>query len=165
MNMGATAVGTGLNADTGVTMRHQTTAKRRSYDIIHTELRWKGVIRMEDKILQAIEGLRGDINQKIDKSIEGLRGDFNQKINKSIEGLRIDSNQKFDTLSSQVQENTQILKALEHLAQVNKAEHDMMTLDLAEISGEVKSIQKGLATVELVTANNWSDIVKLKSVK
>ena len=61
--------------------------------------------------------------------------------------------------------NTQILKALEHLAQVNKAEHDMMTLDLAEISGEVKSIQKGLATVELVTANNWSDIVKLKSVK
>ncbi|HUS89876.1 MAG TPA: hypothetical protein VMW91_11055 [Desulfosporosinus sp.] len=105
---------------------------------------------MEDKILQAIEGLREDFNQKIDKSIEGLRNDFNQK---------------FDTLSSQVQENTQILKALEHLAQVNKAEHDKMTLDLAEISGEVKSIQKDLSTVELVTANNWSDIVKLKSVK
>lgn len=52
---------------------------------------------MEDKILQAIEGLREDFNQKIDKSIEDLRNDFNQK---------------FDTLSNQVQENTQILKAL-----------------------------------------------------
>lgn len=87
------------------------------------------------------------------------------KILQAIEDLRNDFKQKFVTLSSQVQENTQILKALEHLAQVNKAEHDMMTLDLAEISGEVKSIQKGLSTVELVTANNWSDIVKLKSVK
>ena len=70
------------------------------------------------------------------------------KILQAMEGLREDFNQKFVTLSSQVQENTQILKALEHLAQVNKAEHDKMTLDLAEISGEVKSIQKDLSTVE-----------------
>ena len=130
---------------------------------------------MEDKILQAIEAL----NQKIDKSINGL----NLKIDKSIEGLdrkidisiesldqKIDKstqslNQKFDTLSSQVHENTQILKALEHLAQINKAEHDKMTLDIAEISGEVKSIRKNLSKVELVTADNWSDIVKLKALK
>ena len=97
---------------------------------------------MEDKILRAIEAL----NQKIDKSTEGLK-------------------QKFETLSSQVHENTQILKALEHLAQVNKAEHDKMTVDIAEISGEVKSIRKSLSTVELVTADNWSDIVKLKALK
>lgn len=90
---------------------------------------------MEDKILQAIEGLKKDFEQKI------------------------------DVLSSQVHENTQILKALEHSAQVNKAEHDKMTFDLVEISGEVKAMRKDLATVELVTANNWSDIVKLKSVK
>ena len=101
---------------------------------------------MEDKILQAIDGL----NQKIDKSIGGLRDDFSQK---------------FDFLGNQVHENTQILKALEHLAQVNKAEHDRMNFDLAEISSEVKSMRKDISTVELVTANNWSDIVKLKSVK
>ena len=112
---------------------------------------------MEDKILQAIEAL----NQKIDKSIDGLRNDLNQKIDKSIDNF----DQKFDTLSSQVQENTQILKALEHLAQVNKAEHDKMTHDIAEISGDVKSIKKDLSTVQLVTANNWSDIVKMKSVR
>jgi len=38
-----------------------------------------------------------------------------------------------------------------------------MTLALAEISGELKSMRKDFSTVELVTANNWSDIVKLKS--
>jgi len=101
---------------------------------------------MEGKILQAIEGL----NQKIDKSIESLRSDFNQK---------------FDVLSNQVQENTQILKALEHLAEVNKAEHDKIAFDIAEISGEVKSMRKDLSNVELITASNWSDIVRLKSVK
>src|SRR5665648_773841 len=118
---------------------------------------------MEDKILQAIEGLNPKIeglNQKIEglnQKIEGL----DQKLDKSID----DSNQRFDTLSSQVHENTQILKALEHLAQVNKAEHDKMTLDLAALSGEGKSIQKDLSTVELVTAKNWSDIVILKSAR
>jgi len=112
---------------------------------------------MEDKILRAIEAL----DRKIDTSIAGL----DKKIDKSAEGLKKDFNQKFETLSSQVYENTQILKALEHLAQVNKAEHDKMTLDIAEISGEVKSIRKGLSTVELVTADNWSDIVKLKALK
>jgi len=111
---------------------------------------------MEDKILQALEAL----NQKIDKSTELL----NQRIDKSTEGLKNDFDQKFDTLSSQVQENTQILKALEHLAQVNKVEHDKMTLDIAEISGDVKSIKRDLSTVQIVIANNWSDIVKLKSL-
>ncbi|OLN32362.1 hypothetical protein DSOL_1682 [Desulfosporosinus metallidurans] len=40
-----------------------------------------------------------------------------------------------------------------------------MMMGMAEINGEVKAIRKDLSTVELVTANNWSDIVKLKSIK
>jgi hypothetical protein len=97
---------------------------------------------MEEKILQAIEGLKNSFNQKFDNL-----------------------SSQFDNLSSKVQENTQILKALEHLAQVNKAEHDKMSFDIAEISGEIKTIRKDLSTVELITANNWGDIAKLKSVK
>lgn len=88
-----------------------------------------------------------------------------EKILQAIEGLKNDFKQKFNSLSSQVQENTQILKALEHLAQVNKAEYDKMSFDIAEISGEIKTIRKDLSTVELVTASNWGDIAKLKSVK
>jgi hypothetical protein len=93
---------------------------------------------MEDKILKAIEGL----------------------------SLKIDSlSDKVDNQGNQLKENTQILKALEHLAQVNKAEHDKISFEIAEIYGEVKSMQKDLSNVELITASNWGDIAKLKSVK
>ncbi|HEY8803555.1 MAG TPA: hypothetical protein VIM42_00305, partial [Clostridium sp.] len=107
------------------------------------------LIGMEDKILKAIEGLREDFNQKIDKV-----------------SVKIDSlSDKVDNQGNQLKENTQILKALEHLAEVNKAEHDKMFFDMAEMSGEIKNIRKDLSNVEQITASNWGDIAKLKSVK
>ena len=87
------------------------------------------------------------------------------KILKAIEDLRKDMNQKFDNQDKQLKEHTQILKALEHLAEVNKAEHDKMFFNMAEMSGEIKNMRKDLSTVEIMTANNWGDIAKLKSVK
>ena len=87
------------------------------------------------------------------------------KILKAIEDLRKDMNQKFDNQDKQLKENTQILKALEHLAEVNKAEHDKMFFNMAEMSGEIKNMRKDLSTIEIMTANNWGDIAKLKSVK
>ena len=87
------------------------------------------------------------------------------KILKAIEDLRKDMNLKFDNQDKQLKENTQILKALEHLAQVNKAEHDKMFFNMAEMSGEINNMRKDLSTVEIMTANNWGDIAKLKSVK
>lgn len=96
---------------------------------------------MEDKILQAIEGLKNDLNRKFDTLSE-----------------------KVDNQGNQIKENTQILKALEHLAQVNKVEHDKMSFEIAEISGEIKAIRKDLLNVEIITASNWGDIAKLKSV-
>ncbi|MGL5086564.1 MAG: hypothetical protein ACRC68_12740 [Clostridium sp.] len=65
----------------------------------------------------------------------------------------------------QVNENTQILKALEHSAQVNKAEHDNMSNDIIHIKGTVEAINKDLCRVEEATAHNWMDIAKLKAVK
>ena len=40
-----------------------------------------------------------------------------------------------------------------------------MMIDIAETKGEVKAIRKDLSAIELITANNWSDIVKLKAIK
>jgi len=68
-------------------------------------------------------------------------------------------------LETKIDEHTLILIALEHSAQVNKAEHDKMSNDLAKIQGDVAGIKKDLSQVELVTANNWADIVKLKAVQ
>lgn len=112
---------------------------------------------MEDKILKAIESLKENFNQKIDSAVDGLRKDMNVKFDSLSE--------KVDNQGNQLKENTQILKALEHLAEVNKAEHDKMFFNMAEMSGEIKNMRKDLSTVEIMTANNWGDIAKLKSVK
>lgn len=68
-------------------------------------------------------------------------------------------------LETKIDEHTQILRALEHSAEVNKAEHDKMANDIAKIQGDVAGIKKDLSQVEMVTANNWADIAKLKAVK
>ena len=104
---------------------------------------------MEDRILQAIESLITDFHHKFDS--------LANQINTLSE--------KIDNQGNQLKENTQILKALEHLAQVNKAEHDKMSFDIAEINGEVKAMRKDLSNVEIITASNWGDIAKLKSIK
>ena len=114
---------------------------------------------MEEKILQAIK----DLNNRFDtleNKFDSLEDRFDTLENKfdSLEN-------RFDYLKSQVKENAEILKALEHSAQVNKAEHEQMAINVAEISGEVKKINKKLAAIEMVTANNWSDIVHLKAIK
>lgn len=72
---------------------------------------------------------------------------------------------RFDGLENKVDENTQILRALEHSTQVNKAEHDNMSNDIAHIKGDVTAIKKDLSFVEQATAKNWSDITILKAVK
>lgn len=68
-------------------------------------------------------------------------------------------------LETKLDENTQILRALEHSAEVNKAEHDQMSNDIAHIKGNIGSIKKDLLQVELVTSNNWTEITKLKAIK
>ncbi|EPY2273649.1 hypothetical protein ACXAUS_002517 [Clostridium sporogenes] len=68
-------------------------------------------------------------------------------------------------LENKVDENTQILRALEHSAEVNKSEHDKMYNDIVHIKGDVKVIKNDLCRVEEATANNWADIAKLKSIK
>ena len=139
---------------------------------------------MENKILQAIEELKNDFNHKFDVLAEKVDNQGNQigtlaeKVDNQgtqigtlaekvdNQGTQISTlAEKVDIQGSQIRENTQILKALEHLAQVNKAEHDKMSFNIAEISGEIKAIRKDLSNVEIITASNWGDLAKLKAVK
>ncbi len=62
-------------------------------------------------------------------------------------------------------ETYQIVNALEHSAEINKAEHDNMTNDISHIKGNVEAIRKDISNVEIITSSNWNDIAKLKSVK
>jgi len=121
---------------------------------------------MEKEILEILKRL-----EKGQKNLEnGLRKleDGQKKLedgqSKLEDGQRnLEDGQK--RLEIRVDENTQILRALEHSAEVNKSEHDKMANDIAKIQGDVAGIRKDLSQVELVTANNWADIVKLKAVK
>jgi hypothetical protein len=72
---------------------------------------------------------------------------------------------KLNKIDLQVDENTQILKALEHKADVNKSEHDKMFMDIAKISGKIEELRSDMSTVEVIAAKNNLDIAKLKAVK
>lgn len=87
-----------------------------------------------------------------------------EMLNKLLTGQeRLESD--INELKTQVTENTQILKSLEHSAEINKAEHDRMQNDIVHINGNIEVIKRDLSQVEIVTANNWADIAKLKAVK
>ncbi|OGI00218.1 MAG: hypothetical protein A2104_08035 [Candidatus Melainabacteria bacterium GWF2_32_7] len=80
-------------------------------------------------------------------------------------------NENVRLLEIQTKENTQILQALMHSAEVNKAVQDKMAIDTARIQGDViqiksdvLAIRKDLSMVETITANNYSDIAKLKAI-
>ena len=142
---------------------------------------------MEEKILQALEGLNkrfDTMEERFDK-LEGrfdvLEGRFDvleerfdvleerfDKLEERFDKLegRFDKLEgRFDSLEIQVQENTQILKALEHSAQVNKAEHDKMNIEIAKFVGALKSVKSAVSAVEKITANNWNEIIELKETK
>ncbi|AZT89499.1 nucleopolyhedrovirus P10 family protein [Caldicellulosiruptor changbaiensis] len=142
-------------------------------------------------ILQKVETL----DQKIDR-LEARLDRLETKVEsleKRVENLekRVDSLEKrVEKLELQVAENTQILKALEHLAQVNKAEHDNFTHQLARMEGLLNSVisnnskehqalfkqteentqkivklEKDMTIIESVCGKNMQDIAFLKGVK
>ncbi|HBG48686.1 MAG TPA: hypothetical protein DDW90_04135 [Cyanobacteria bacterium UBA9971] len=134
---------------------------------------------MENKILNAIEGLNKRFDNfeiRFDKletrfdnfetDVKGLKNDvkdLNQKVD-SVES-------KVGTIEKQTKENTQILQALMHSAEMNKAVQDKMALDTARIQGDViqiksdvLAIRKDLSMVETITANNYADLAKLKAI-
>ncbi len=96
---------------------------------------------MEEKILNAITEMSKQING-LSNQFEGFRKEVDTKFS-NLEG-------RFDTLQVQ------------HSAEVNKAEYDKITNDIAHIKGDIESIKKDLIKVELVTSSNWNDIIKLK---
>ncbi|WP_352404348.1 hypothetical protein [Sporanaerobacter acetigenes] len=63
----------------------------------------------------------------------------------------------------QQQEDHLILKALEHSAQVNKAEHDKMANDIAHIQGNVKNIAENIDAVKEIIGRHEVDLKVLKN--
>ncbi|MCC0705304.1 hypothetical protein IC213_19800 [Clostridioides sp. ES-S-0049-02] len=135
---------------------------------------------MENKILELLQEMQGSIKE-MQGSIKGIQGEI-KGINTRLDGMKqditdlktgqVETNNRLDIVESQLKENTQILKALEHKADVSKAEHDKMSFDISRVQGDMTSakddiqeITNKLSTLETVTIDNWKDITKLKKVK
>lgn len=100
---------------------------------------------MEKEILQILKELKSDMTS-VKSDMTSMKSDIT-------------------SMKSALDEHSEILRALEHKTDVISAEQENLKHTVAEVMGEVKSIRKDLSNLELITANNWSDIVKLKAVK
>ena len=56
--------------------------------------------------------------------------------------------EELEPIKSQLKENTDILRSLEHSAEVNKAEHDKMSNDIAHIQESIKSQEQGIKNID-----------------
>ncbi len=128
--------------------------------ILSKNLYIKGGEFMDKETIKLLGDLLDEkLDKKLDEKLEPIKAKLEEHSAILNEHSKI-----LNEHSIKLDEHTQILRALEHLAQVNKAEHDKMANDIAHMKGDIESIKKGLAGVELITANNWSDIVKIKSL-
>lgn len=92
--------------------------------------------------------------------------------NDEFQKLVLSKLDKLDIIEKKVDENKQILNALEHRANVASAELDKISVNMAHVQGDIKSIKADtdsiknvLSIVEQVTAQNWVDISKMKKAQ
>jgi len=108
-----------------------------------------------------------DFQKTVLKELKFIKEDLSsvkQEISFVKEDLRI--------VKNQTNENTQILQALNHSSEFNKATHEQMMTRMANMQGDITRIKtdvsilkKDLSTMEVVTANNYSDLAKLKAAQ
>ncbi|KNF07220.1 hypothetical protein CLPU_21c00380 [Gottschalkia purinilytica] len=123
-----------------------------------------------DNRMDKLEGKVDNLDNRMDK-LEGKVDNLDNRMDKLEDKVdKLDNT--IDTLQDKVvsikltqQEHTLLLRSLEHSAEINKSEHEDMKYDINTLIGKVENIEKGLNFVEMATANNWSEIVKLKSIK
>ncbi|SHH69795.1 hypothetical protein SAMN02745135_01720 [Caloranaerobacter azorensis DSM 13643] len=119
----------------------------------------ESLLAIKKMLKEELEPIKSDISS-IKSTLDEHTRILNEHTKKLDEHTRI-----LDEHTKKLDEHTQILRALEHSAQVNKAEHDSIMNDIAHIKGEIENLRKDMTNVELITASNWADIAKLKSVK
>ncbi|WHH58272.1 hypothetical protein [Petroclostridium sp. X23] len=74
-------------------------------------------------------------------------------------------NQRLGQMEPQLEENTQMLRSLVHSSETHKADIDNLTHQVANVSGEIKSLRADVTFVEEATGKNIADIAVLKRAK
>ena len=92
-----------------------------------------------------------------------IKSEVMDKMNKDdLQAIREIIKEELEPVKSQLKENTEILRALEHSAEVNKAEHDKMSNQIAHIEGNLESINENIDVLKDMTGRHEVDINILK---
>ena len=70
-----------------------------------------------------------------------------------------------ELIKAQQKEQGALLNMLLDKSEVNRAEYDKLTHDMAQVLETVDNMRKDLAVVEIVTARNMESIAHLKAIK
>jgi hypothetical protein len=105
---------------------------------------------LEKEILEAIGKL---LDEKLDEKLTPIR--------KEIRDLKTDT----ELIKVQQKEHGAILSILLDKAEVNRAKHDKLTHDMAQVLETINNMRKDLTVVEIVTARNMENIAHLKAIK
>jgi chromosome segregation ATPase len=75
------------------------------------------------------------------RDLDQIASLLDEKLDKKLDE-KLD--EKLEPIKSQVNENTQILKALVHSSEVSKAKMDKMSNDISHIQGDIEHIKKNI---------------------
>lgn len=104
---------------------------------------FRTIIKEELKpINERLDSMQSQINS-MQNQIDSMQDQIN-----SMQDQIYSVKNEVSLIKAQVEENTQILRALEHKAEINKAEHDNFALQLANIEGNVNKIKNAVAKGE-----------------
>ena len=122
---------------------------------------------MDNELLKALSTLLDEKLGPIKSDVDSIKSDVDN-IKSDVDSIKSDVDsikRDIRLIKTQQEESCQILKSLEHKAEVNKAEHDKFTIAVAQLSGQIENMRKDLSTVEIVTARNMENIAQLKIIK
>lgn len=116
-------------------------------------------------VREEVAGIKQDVSG-LKQGVSGLKEDVSA-LKQDFSGLKqevSELNRRMDRFEVQQKENTAILRALEHKADVHKAGMDKLTHEVAEIKGELKELKSDISLANTVAAKNRFDIEKMKGL-
>ncbi|MBS3971041.1 MAG: hypothetical protein KGZ94_13120, partial [Clostridia bacterium] len=103
-----------------------------------------------------IKSLKGNV-EAVDNEIKSLKGNV-EAVDNEIKFVKND----LELIKTQQKEDHLILKALEHKADINKAEHDQMLNNLAYMEGAVNNVKENIGAIKEIIGRHEVDITVLK---
>lgn len=94
--------------------------------------------------------------QKFRKELRTDNEKFRQGFRKEMWADNEKFHQEFrQEIQEELAEPKQILRALEYAAEISKADHDAIKIDIAHIKGDLEGLKKKVFTLEKVTTDHW----------